>query len=225
MTEQKRIPFIEKKTVYTALGTLLLLLAIEAIAYFILFKNIPEFLQKYGYYLFLLIIAIVVNAAAVWHIKAYQRVMPCMTGMMIGMTIGMTTGLSVGLILGATNGMFFGGLSGLVLGMLVGAWVGKCCGIMGVMEGMMAGLMGGTMGPMIALMSLQYAPYMVGIIMFAVLLILVSLMVMMYQEEKALEEKTPYKGYGFLPFAFVCTIVTLALTFIMIYAPRSLLIG
>lgn len=227
MTEQQKplkIPLVEKAMLLTALGTVLVLLAVETIGYYVLFKDIPEFLQNYGYYIFLLIIAVVVNAVAVWHVKAFQREMPCMTGMMIGMTLGMTTGLSLGMIVGATNGMFFGGLVGLILGMAVGSWTGNCCGIMGVLEGMMAGLMGGTMGPMISLMAFNHVKYFIAVVLLAIILILLGLIYMMYKEELALGEKTPYKGYSFIPFAVVCVIVTLVVTLIMIYAPKSLLI-
>ncbi len=222
--ETKRILFVEKQTILIALGTLLMIIAIEVIGYFILFKNIPDFLKTYGYYLALLIIAVVVNAVAVWHITAFRRIIPCMTGMMIGMTLGMTTGLSIGMIVGATNGMFIGAVVGLVIGMAIGFWTGRCCGIMGAMEGMMAGLMGGTMGPMISLMAFNFVKPMVAIVLFAVVLILFGLMYMMYKEELALEEKTPYQGYSFIPFAVVCVLITLIITLIMIYAPKSLLI-
>ncbi len=222
--ETRKIPFIERQTIFTALGTLLMIIALEVIGYFVLFRNIPDFLKTYGYYLALLIIAIVVNAVAVWHITAFKRIIPCMTGMMIGMTLGMTTSLSIGMIVGATNGMFIGGVVSLVIGMAIGFWTGRCCGIMGTMEGMMAGLMGGVMGPMISLMAFNFVKPMVAIVLFAVVLVLFGLMYMMYKEELALEEKTPYQGYSFIPFAVVCVLVALIITLIMIYAPKSLLI-
>jgi hypothetical protein len=95
---------------------------------------------------------------------------------------------------------------------------------MGVLEGMMAGLMGGVMGPMISLMAFNYVKPFITIVLLAVILILMGLIYMMYKEEFALGEKTPYKGYTFIPFAIVCAIVTLVVTLIMIYAPKSLLI-
>ena len=114
--------------------------------YYGFFRNIPDFFSRFGFYIIFLVISILVNAAAVWHIKAYKHSFPHMTGMMIGMTIGMTSGFSIGLVIGATNGFFIGSLAGLIIGMAIGSYTGNCCGIMGIMEGMMAGLMGGIMG-------------------------------------------------------------------------------
>lgn len=217
------MPVIEKRMITTAIGTFFILLVIEIAAYLILFKDIPSFLSKYGYYLFLLIIAVVINGTAIWHMKAFKRDFSCMTGMMLGMTIGMTTSFSLGIIVGAVNGMFIGAVVGLILGMIVGAWVGYCCGVMGVMEGMMAGLMGGTMGPMIPLMALQYAPYISGIVLFCIVLILMGFVYIIYKEEAALEEKSRYEGYSFILFALVCSLITLIITLIMVYGPKSLL--
>ncbi len=220
MTEPQKIPLVEKQMIQTAIWTFIVLVVIEIIAYYVVFKNIPDFLGKYGYYLALLVIAVVVNAIAVWHIKAYKRVMPCMTGMMLGMTIGMASSLSLSMVVGAVNGMFIGSLVGVILGMGLGAWIGNCCGVMGVMEGMMAGLMGGTMGPMISLMALQFAPHLITVVLISIIFILFGLVYMLYQEEKVLEERTPYQGYSFIPFSAACIILTLILTFIMVYGPK-----
>ncbi len=224
--EKQTIPLIERKMISTAVWTLVVLAVIEIIAYQVLFKKIPDFITKYGYYIILLVIGVVVNAVAVWHIKAYKRVMPCMTGMMIGMTIGMTSSLSLGMVVGAVNGMVIGSLAGMILGMSLGAWVGNSCGVMGIMEGMMAGLMGGTMGPMIPLMALQYALFLISVVLLGIICILLGLMYMMYQEEKVLEEKTPYQGYSFVPFSIICGIIALILTFVMVYGPKlAFLVG
>ena len=222
---QKKVKLFEKDMLKVFLGTLIVLIIIELIAYFILFKDIPQFIEKYGYYTALLIMTVVINATALYHIKSFKRTIPCMTGMMIGMTLGMTSGLSIGMIVGATNGMFFGGLAGVIIGMAVGVWAGNCCGVMGVMEGMMAGIMGGTMGPMIALMSLAYVKPFISFILLMLFLIIISLIYLMYKEELYIEEKTEYKGYSFIYFSSICILVTLILTLIMVYAPKSLLIG
>ena len=222
----KMIFKIEKSMIKTAFYTLIALTLIEIIAYYGFFRNIPEFFSKYGYYLIFLVISIVINATAIWHIKAYRHVFACTTGMMVGMTIGMTSGFSIGLLVGATNGMFIGSLAGLVVGMIAGSYVGNCCGIMGIMEGMMAGLMGGLMGAMTSIMTLNdnLAAF-VPILMISIISIIMGLAIMVYEEEIKKKSEVHYKGFEFLPFITVNFIITLALTFLMVYGPRSLSFG
>src|SRR3989344_3340138 len=83
---------VESEMVQTALYTLFFLFLMELVAYFGFFQNIPDFFSKYGYYLLFLVLVVVMNAVAVWHVKAYQDAYAPMSGMMIGMTIGMSTG-------------------------------------------------------------------------------------------------------------------------------------
>ncbi len=217
---------IEKSLIKTSFYTLIFLVAIEFIAYFGFFKNIPNFFTKYGYYLIFLVISIIINAMSVWHIKAYRHTYSHMGGMMVGMTIGMTSGFTIGLVVGATNGMFIGSLAGLIIGMLVGSYVGNCCGIMGIMEGMMAGLMGGVMGGMTAVMTLNdNIKIILPILILSMTMILFGLLYMVYNEEIRRKEHVDYKGFDILPFITVNFIITIILTFLMVYGPRSFLFG
>ncbi|MEK6834747.1 MAG: hypothetical protein AABX61_00605 [Nanoarchaeota archaeon] len=225
-SSSKMIFKIEKSMIKTAFYTLIFLSLIEIIAYYGFFKNIPNFFSKYGYYLIFLVISIVINSVAIWHIKAYKHVFSCTTGMMVGMTIGMTSGFSIGLIVGATNGMFIGSLAGIIIGMIVGGYVGNCCGIMGIMEGIMAGLMGGLMGAMTSIMTLNdNLAIFVPILMISIVVIIVGLAIMIYEEEVKKRTDIHYHGFEFLPFITVNFIITLMLTFLMIYGPRSFLFG
>ena len=215
---------VEKSMIKTGLYTLIILALIEVIAYFGFFKNIPDFFSKYGYYLIFLVISIVINSMMLWHIKAYRHVFSCTTGMMIGMTVGMSAGFSIGLIVGATNGMFIGSLAGIIIGMMIGSYAGSCCGIMGIMEGMMAGLMGGLMGGMTSVMTINdNIKYFVPLLIFSMLIILIGLIVMIYEEEIKKKDHVEYKGFQLLPFITVNFIITIMLTFLMVYGPRSFL--
>ena len=225
-SSSKLIFKVEKSMIKTAFYNLIFLILIEAIAYFGFFKNIPDFFSKYGYYLIFLVIAVVINSIAIWHIKAYRHVFSCTTGMMIGMTIGMSSGFSIGLIVGATNGMFIGSLAGIIVGIIVGSYAGNCCGIMGIMEGMMAGLMGGLMGAMTSVMTLNdNLAVFVPILMISVLAMIIGLIIMIYQEEISKKPDVHYHGFELLPFITVNFIITLGLTFLMVFGPRSFLFG
>ena len=149
---KKQEKLFEEQVMETAGLTFIALLALFGISYKYYFAQMPDFTEKYVWYVLYGILAVVANATAVYHLKAYRNAVTCMTGMMIGMTIGMISGLTFGYLIGATNGMFMGSFVGVLMGVSTGAWAGKCCGIMGVMEGAMAGLMGGTMGAMTSVM-------------------------------------------------------------------------
>src|SRR3989338_8195936 len=166
-SSSKLIFKVEKSMIKTAFYNLIFLILIETIAYFGFFKNIPDFFSKYGYYLIFLVIAVVINSIAIWHIKAYRHVFSCTTGMMIGMTIGMSSGFSIGLIVVATNGMFIGSLAGIIIGLII----------------------------------------------------------MIYQEEISKKPDVHYHGFELLPFITVNFIITLGLTFLMVFGPRSFLFG
>src|SRR3989344_3629322 len=221
-SSSKLIFKVEKSMIKTAFYNLIFLILIETIAYFGFFKNIPDFFSKYGYYLIFLVIAVVINSIAIWHIKAYRHVFSCTTGMMIGMS----SGFSIGLIVGATNGMFIGSLAGIIVGIIVGSYAGNCCGIMGIMEGMMAGLMGGLMGAMTSVMTLNdNLAVFVPILMISVLAMFIGLIIMIYQEEISKKPDVHYHGFELLPFITVNFIITLGLTFLMVFGPRSFLFG
>src|SRR3989344_2264858 len=209
-SSSKLIFKVEKSMIKTAFYNLIFLILIETIAYFGFFKNIPDFFSKYGYYLIFLVISIVINSMMLWHIKAYRHVFSCTTGMMIGMTVGMSAGFSIGII----------------VGMIMGSYAGSCCGIMGIMEGMMAGLMGGLMGGMTSVMTINdNIKYFVPLLIFSMLIILIGLIVMLYEEEIKKKDHVEYKGFQFLPFITVNFIITIMLTFLMVYGPRSFLFG
>ncbi len=224
MANEIAVMKLEKSMIKTFMYTLIFLIAIEAIAYFGFFRNTPDFFSKYGYYIIFLIILILINSIAVWHIKAYRNAFSCMSGMMVGMTIGMTSGFGIGLIIGATNGFFVGSIAGLIIGMVVGGYVGNCCGIMGIMEGMMAGLMGGIMGAMTSIMALNdNLKFFIPVLVVSIIFIIIGLIYMIYEQEVKDTEKINYRGFQFLPFITVIFIIILSLTFLMVHGPRSYL--
>ncbi|MBI4918376.1 hypothetical protein HY837_00470 [archaeon] len=213
----------ESKVFETAAITTIVLFISLALVYKLFFISIPNFNTKYAWYFFYLILAIISNATAIYHLKAYRNAVTCMAGMMIGMTLGMMSGLMLGYLVGATNGMFTGTVYGMILGMIVGAWCGKCCGIMGLMEGMMAGLMGGTMGAMLSVMLINdkiliFTP----IFILACIIILVGLGCMVYKEHSLSEEKT-IKPYSLSLFVLACFLIVLITILVMLYGPKSAL--
>ena len=216
----KKSDRVEREVILIAVGILVSLALLESIAYFGFFKNIPNFFSKYGYYIIFLIISVVITGASVWHIKAYGNRFSCMTGMMIGMTTGMIAGFLTGMIIGATNGMFMGSVVGILIGMSVGIWTGNCCGVMGTIEGMMAGLMGGLMGAMTSLMLLNdNLKLIIPILVLASLMILIGLDYTIYKETR----NAKLNKYEYLPYITFCFIITIALTFLMVYGPKSAL--
>src|SRR3989344_1136267 len=140
-TEEKETTEIPKKeeklfemhVLETAGITFIVLFTLFGILYKYYLSALPGFTEKYLAYVIYMILAVIANATAIYHLKAYRNAVTCMTGMMIGMTIGMITGLTLGYLIGATNGMFMGSVVGVIAGALAGVWTGKCCGIMGVM--------------------------------------------------------------------------------------------
>jgi len=214
---------VEGKLIFNAAVSFIILLALELIAYYGFFRSIPNFWSIFGYYLIFLLISIVLIAIAIWHVKAYGNNFSCMTGMMIGMTIGMVSGFLIGLIVGATNGMFIGTIAGMTIGMSVGSWTGKCCGAMGVMEGMMAGLMGGLMGAMTSLMMLNdHLKIIIPILVIASSIILIGLDYLIYKETTGAQIRKINKP-SFSSFLTLCFIVTMIITWLMVYGPRSAL--
>ena len=139
------------------------------------------------------------------------------------MTIGMISGFLIGLVVGATNGMFVGSIVGMTIGMSVGTWAGKCCGAMGVMEGMMAGLMGGLMGAMTSLMVLNdHLKIIIPILVIASSIILIGLDYLIYKETTGAQIRKINKP-SFSSFLTLCFIVTMIITWIMVYGPKSAL--
>ncbi|MEX2017301.1 MAG: hypothetical protein WD876_02410 [Candidatus Pacearchaeota archaeon] len=209
------------KTIFISLVTSFVMLGIF---YFLSFRNIEDFIPKYGFYLFFAVLSFALILPSVRHIRAYRE-FACMSGMMIGMTIGMVAGFLSGFFIGATNGMFVGSVFGMAIGIFFGVWNGKCCGVMGAMEGMMAGFMGGLMGGMTALMMLNDNLKIAGIIVFLIsAVILFGLNYMIYKETNEAKMERKHKDNEF--FIIFWSILLTALTaWLMIFGPRSALFG
>jgi copper chaperone CopZ len=209
-----------------ALWAFIILLALEAAAYFGFLNSIPNFVTRYALWILYADISIAALGAAVWYIASYRSNITHMVGMMLGMTVGMQTGLLLGAVIGATNGFFTGAMVGMLAGVIAGVAAGKCCGVMGMMEGAMAGVMGGTMGPMISLMMFTdrikiFMPFYVVIN----LLILVGMMYMYFEEVIENRKNITRTNRDFVTFASACVIITCAITVIMLYGPKSALFG
>lgn len=219
--EHRKAYAIELRGLAYATGILLLLIALQAIAYVGFLNAIPGFLARYGWWLLYLDITVAAGGLMLWHVTAYKAKVTCMVGMMIGMTAAMQTGMMLGAVLGATNGFFVGAMAGMLVGTLVGIVAGRCCGVMGVMEGMMAGVMGGTMGPMISVMMftdrlLLFMPFFTAINIAIVL----GLSYMLYEEVVEGKEvtRTPL---DFVTFASASIIATALFAAVMLYGPKS----
>ena len=222
---QKKEKLFEKEVLEVALFTFVGLFLIFGVLHKFYFSNIPTYISKYPWYFFYTIVAVVANATAIYHLKAYRNAVTCMTGMMIGMTIGMITGFTLGYLVGATNGMFIGTVYGIILGVAVGIWCGKCCGIMGIMEGAMAGLMGGSMGAMLSVMMLSdhillFTPFFILVCMG----ILFGLGHIVFKEHAASEEKI-IKPYSLSVFFVICLVITTITILLMLYGPKSILVS
>jgi copper chaperone CopZ len=209
-----------------ALAIFLLLLGLEGVAYAVFLKNIPNFMATFGWWILYLNISVATIAMGIWHAFSYRVRVTCMIGMMIGMTIGMQSGFMIGAVIGATNGFFIGSMVGMLFGTLVGAWTGKCCGVMGIMEGMMAGLMGGTMGPMITVMMfsdhvLWFMPFYMAINV----IIIWGMSYMLYEEVAEGNKKLVRRPADFGSIAALAVIVNFAFLGIMLFAPKSALLG
>jgi copper chaperone CopZ len=203
----------------------IMLYVIEAIAYFAFFFSIPDFMARYGWWIFYFNVSISTLAAAAWHYFAYKGKVTCMTGMMVGMTIGMQAGMMLGAVFGATNGFFVGSMVGMLIGVGVGALAGQGCGVMGWMQGMMAGLMGGTMGPMISVM--MFSDHLLVFMPFYIIinvLILWGFSYMVY-EEIVEGKEVVRKPLDFTGLASLTTLIGAVLLIIMVYGPKSILLG
>lgn len=214
---------LEKELVYLFLGTLLVTGFLELVTYYSFLQSTQNAFSQYGYYLIFLVLTVSGISTSILHIKTYGTSFSCMSGMMIGMTIGMLSGFLIGAIIGATNGIFIGSLIGLTAGMIIGAWCGNCCGIMGIIEGLMAGLMGGLMGAMTSLMMINDNLKLIFPILVASSgLILGGLDYMIYKETKT-RDLYKTKTYDKLNFIIYCSIITIVLTLLMVYGPKSAL--
>jgi hypothetical protein len=209
---------VEGELVKTIFYSLLTSIVFLGVIYFLLRNQIPDFIDRFGFFLFFSALSYAVTLPAVRQVRAYKE-LGCMAGMMIGMMIGAAAGFLAGFAIGATNGMFIGGVFGMAVGIFLGVWNGNCCGVMGVMEGIMAGFMGGLMGAMISVMTLNdYLRIMAGVVFIVCAIMLLGLNYMVYKEMR--ESGRQRKEDHF--FTVVLTFALIALTTaIMIFGPRS----
>ena len=211
---------VESELIKTIFISLLTSFSLFVILYILRFRYIPEFMPKYGFYIFFAILSYALILPSIRHVRAYKE-FPCMSGMMIGMTLGMIAGFLSGFYIGATNGMFYGSVFGIMIGVFFGAWNGKCCGIMGVMEGIMAGFMGGLMGGMTAIMMLNDNLKAAAVIVFIVsAIIIIGLNFMIYKETRSTERKHKDSELFVVVMSFILTSITI---WIMVFGPRSVL--
>lgn len=211
---------VEGELVKTIFYSLITSFVVIGFLYMFVFKEIADFIPKYGFYLFFSAISYSLLLPAVRQVRAYRQ-FACMSGMMIGMTLGMTAGFMSGYYMGATNGMFIGGMFGIAVGSILGIWMGSCCGIMGFMEGIMAGFMGGLMGAMTSVMLLNDHLKLATIIIAVVAgIISVSLNYMIFLETKENERQRKEDQFTTILVTFIIIIAT---AWIMVFGPRSAL--
>ncbi len=210
----------ENRLAKFSLLSFVIILAMQALLYFTVFKNMPKFMDTYGTVILLSAVSIVSLVFAYYHAAAFRRNATCMTGMMTGMTLGMTGGFLIGAFVGATNGMFVGSLAGMGIGIALGLQAGRCCGVMGVMEGVMGGVMAGTMGAMLSVMMIfdNLIPFLciLTIIEVATLWLFAY---MLYKEYGNIKEKM--LDVGALEFVIFCLAIDIMMTIVMIYGPRA----
>src|SRR3989338_4448491 len=74
---------VEHKMIKYSVLTLILLCALDILAYYALFKNVPSFVDRYAWWLFYTNLAVVSIGAAIWHFKSYKSQVTHMVGMMV----------------------------------------------------------------------------------------------------------------------------------------------
>lgn len=209
---------VEGELLKTFLYSLISLILIIAILYFTVFKRIYNFIPKYGFYIFFVVLSYSILILLVRQVRAYRR-FACMSGMMIGMTSGMIAGFLPGFFIGATNGMFWGSVFGMSIGIIFGIWNGKSCGIMGIMEGLMAGFMGGLMGAMSSVMMLNDNIRAASVIVFIIsAVIMFALNYMIYKEMKGSERQLKESQFITILTSIILLLITILF---MVLGPRS----
>ena len=212
----------EYKMLKYSILSLALLIFLEFTLYSSFLRNIPDFLNKFGLWIFYIDLAVISIGSAVWHVNSYKMKIKDMTGMMIGMTFGMQTGMMIGTIIRATNGLFVGSTAGMLLAVIIGFYNGRCSGIMGVMEGMMAGVMGGVMGGMTgAMFVLDYISWFMPLFMLINIIIMFSLSYMLFEEVIEHNPKIEKNHTDFIVYFSYILIFTVLLSLIIIYGPRT----
>ena len=213
---------VEGELIKTILYSLVTSFLVLGVLYFLKFKDITDFIPKYGFYLFFSALSYALIMPIIRQIRAYKE-LPCMSGMMVGMTTGMMAGFLLGFYVASTNGMFIGGFFGTTFGIIVGIYNGKCCGIMGMMEGIMAGFMGGLMGAMTAFMlfndNLKIAA---GLVFIIGAIIMIGLNYTIYKETRESERKVVESNFSTIWFTFLLISIT---TWLVVFGPRSAIFG
>lgn len=211
-----------KLLLYAFVG-FIVLIVLQAVAYFGFLSAIPGFFGKYIWWIFYLDVSVVTLGVALMYYASYKGYVSCMASMMLGMTVGMQTGMMLGAVLGATNGFFVGAMVGMILGVITGYITGKGS-LMGVLQGVMSGLMGGTMGAMITVM--MFTDHILIFMPFYMIInigILIGF-VFMYHDEVIKDQKDVIKkNIDIVTFLSMCVIATAILMVIMIYGPKSAL--
>lgn len=211
---------VEGELLRTMLYSLLTSFIVLSLLYYFKLQYLPDFIPKYGYFLFFSVLSYALIIPAMRQVRAYGG-FQCMSGMMIGMTIGMIAGFLPGFFVGGTNGMFYGSLVGMSIGIIFGIWNGLCCGVMGFMEGTMAGFMGGLMGAMTAVMMLNDNLKIAGVIVFTVsTIIMIGLNYMIFQEAKERNRESKEDHMFTILVSFILTSFT---AWMMVFGPRSFL--
>jgi len=221
-----KLKFLDsKKLLLYTLTSLIVIILLQVVGYFLFLNQIPNFLIKFGWWIVYLDISVATIAGALWYYASYQGYVSCMASMMIGMTLGMQTGMMLGSVFGAVNGYFIGAMVGMILGTLIGLITGKAS-IMGMLQGAMSGLMGGTMGAMITVMMFtDHVLYFMPFYMFINIAILAGFVYMYHDEVIKDNKELVIKNIGIFSFTLLSVIVSVVLFSLMIYGPKSILFG
>jgi hypothetical protein len=221
--DRKKYAQLHKGLYYVFAGFIAIVL-IQIVSYFGFMSSIPNFLGRYGWWLFYLDLSVATLSGAVWYMASYKSRIACMLGMMLGMTVGMQTGMMLGAVVGATNGFFIGAMAGMILGVIAGTFAGASSGTMGALQGMMSGVMGGTMGAMITVMMfsdnvLLFMPF----YMVINVAILAGNSLMYYEEIVENKENVTKRDMDLMSFLAANIIIAFVLMLIMVYGPKSFL--
>ncbi|MGV8169510.1 MAG: hypothetical protein ACP5N3_05640 [Candidatus Nanoarchaeia archaeon] len=217
---------LQERMILTIMGIMVVTILVEVLLHFLFLKSSGVILQYWMWFLYL-DISIAFLGGALWHFLSYDVKNNCMTSMMLGMTLGMQVGMMVGAVIGATNGFFIGSMTGVILGVAVGAWAGYRNGTtMGIMQGFMSGIMGGTMGPMIAVMMFSdHLNWFMPIYILLNVIILIFMSRMYFEESIKGNEEVKTKPISYSTAFFAAAIITVLLTAVILFLPKSPLLG
>jgi copper chaperone CopZ len=211
----------EKQILLRGVATLVVLVLIQLALLLLIYPKLQGYAPHHFIVLLYMPLAIGLNMIALWHQRAYQRDVSCMTGMMVGMAIGMTTGFMVGALVGLTNGMFTGAVVGTIIGCAAGWYAGRCCGIMGMMEGLMAGLMSGTMGAMLTVMMvIDHVLWFIPFLFIICAMILIGTMRIVYDEHAGADVRV--RPWSFAAVLGLSVLLMIVLSLVMVIAPKGI---